>query len=66
METDKEIALRNLRYTLAKQVPDIEARGVIIGTAYGEFAIHPGMEAKAFARVLRRILERRRRDIEHR
>ncbi|MEO8118030.1 MAG: hypothetical protein ABI606_01750 [Rhodoferax sp.] len=33
---------QDLSYALAKQVPDMQSRGFIIGTAYGEINVPPG------------------------
>ena len=40
------------RYALAKQVPDIAARGCTISTSYGDITIEPGIMAERLAKWL--------------
>ena len=47
----------NISYALAKQVPDMAARGFSINTAYGELTIEPGWMAERIAQHVRRVLE---------
>lgn len=47
----------DISYALAKQVPDMAARGFVIGTAYGELTIDPGWMAERIAQHVRRVLE---------
>lgn len=48
---------QDLTYALAKQVPDMQQRGFIIGTAYGELSIAPGALADRIAERVRVLLE---------
>lgn len=41
---------QDISYALAKQVPDMAARGFIIGTSYGDLNIPPGPMADRIAR----------------
>ncbi|MFN3987610.1 MAG: hypothetical protein ACK4KV_19135 [Rhodocyclaceae bacterium] len=47
-----------LGYALNRQVPDMEGRGFIIGTSYGEIEVG-AEEGRAIARALKRLLERK-------
>ncbi len=48
---------QDISYALSKQVPDMETRGCIIGTAYGEIKIPPGRVADTVARAVTRALQ---------
>lgn len=47
---------QDLRYALAKQVPDM-GRGFTISTSYGDIVIAPDRHADAIAAAVRRALE---------
>lgn len=48
---------QDLSYALAKQVPDMQGRGFIIGTAYGEISVPPGPLAERIAKAVRVVFE---------
>lgn len=52
-----------LTYSLAKQVPDM-ARGFTIHTNYGDLVIEAGAAADRIADVVRRLLEKQRKQLE--
>lgn len=45
-------------YDLSKKIPDMQGRGFIIGTSYGELEISAD-EGAAITRAVQRLLERR-------
>jgi len=47
---------QDLSYALAKQVPDMQSRGFIIGTAYGEITIQAGWMADRIAAEVRLVI----------
>ena len=47
---------QDLSYALAKQVPDMQSRGFIIGTAYGEMSVPPGPLADRLSDQVRLVL----------
>lgn len=47
---------QDLSYALAKQVPDMQSRGFIIGTSYGEINVPPGPLAERLADQVRFVL----------
>ena len=47
---------QDLSYALAKQVPDMQSRGFLIGTAYGEINVPPGPLADRLADQVRLTL----------
>ena len=57
---------QDITYALAKQVVDMERRGFIIGTAYGELTIEPGPIATSISKHVSKLLERELRKLEKR
>ncbi|QDL55320.1 hypothetical protein [Rhodoferax aquaticus] len=46
----------DIRYALAKQVPDMRGRGFVIGTSYGDLSVPPGPLAEQLAYTVRLVL----------
>jgi hypothetical protein len=53
-----EDAVRDIGYELSKKIPDMEFRGFIIGTSYGEIEIG-AEEGRAITRAVKALLERK-------
>lgn len=53
-----EEAARDLAYDLSKKIPDMEGRGFIIDTSYGEIEIGAD-EGRAITRAVKALLERK-------
>jgi predicted SprT family Zn-dependent metalloprotease len=49
---------QDISYALAKQVPDMRNRGFIIGTAYGEINVPPGLLAERISKAVCSVFER--------
>lgn len=48
----------DLEYELAKKIPDMEGRGFVIGTSYGEIEVG-AEEGRAITRAVKALLERK-------
>ncbi|MCL4759744.1 MAG: hypothetical protein KJZ96_15525 [Rhodocyclaceae bacterium] len=53
-----EEAVQALGYALSKKIPDMEGRGFIIGTSYGEIEVGAD-EGRTITRAVKALLERK-------
>lgn len=59
MSTGTAEELARIAYDLAKKFPDMQGRGFVIGTSYGELEVSAD-EGRAITLAVKRLLERRR------
>ena len=58
MNTQDTQDIDQTRYALAKQLPEIESRGLVAATAYGDLVLD-AEECKAVAKAIERALNKR-------